>query len=127
MLPPIRRAKLNADTLFAGRATSSAPALWKNVKGKNTPRQPGISKRNLTSAWEQVQLLDLILDNPGITSIELAKITKIPSGRVNNLLQEYRNDGLVFAEILDDRKNIGTWRTNNGREKAMASPPGRKR
>jgi hypothetical protein len=93
--PPIKRATLNADTLFQGRGPSNAIPLWKSVKGTRKIEHK-LNIRTLKIARSEVDLLSLIEQFPGQTANFYA--SRLP-GRTNEwvriTLQQYAADGLV--------------------------------
>jgi hypothetical protein len=93
--PPIKRATLNADTLFQGRGTSNAIPLWKSVKGTRKIEHK-LNIRKLKIARSEVDLLSLIEQFPGQTANFYA--SRLP-GRsaewVRITLNQYAADGLV--------------------------------
>ena len=101
MQPPIKRATLNADTLFQGRGTSNGIPLWKSVPGKKTSERAA-DIRSLFSAKSEIALLDLLKQFPGQSGKFYAR--RLP-GRspewVRVTLHQYAADGLVRYARID--------------------------
>jgi hypothetical protein len=93
--PPIKRATLNADTLFQGRGTSNAIPLWESVPGKKKPER-GTDIRSFIAAKSEVDLLNLLKQFPGQGCTFYAR--RLPGRNaewVRVTLQQYAEDGLV--------------------------------
>ena len=95
MLPPIKRAK-NAGTLFNRMGTSSNPTPWRG-KTQKISSHHALLPLGMNRARKEVELLALILQNPGITSYELAAIINDSFDEVSRLLRAYKQDGLVVS------------------------------
>ena len=95
MLPKIKRATLNAETVLNGRGTSSNPPLWQYAKGGSQAKNLPFTKASLRSAQRQIALLDLVRLEPGKTSPYYAKKIKLSVAWVRDTLNEYQEDGVV--------------------------------
>jgi uncharacterized membrane protein len=94
MLPPIRHAKLNADTLLKGRGTSSNPPLF-DAKNRGWKDKRVLTPQFLNAAKSEVLVLQTIQENPGLTIKQIAEKTGFSRTKVELMLKDYRNDQLV--------------------------------
>lgn len=93
----LRRAKLSADTLFAGRATSSNPPIWREGRLQKGSDK-ALDMRRLKAAADEVKLLELIANYPGNTSGWYALRIKRLSAWVLTTLHTYKKDGIVRTD-----------------------------
>lgn len=92
------RAKLNADTLFAGRTKLDNPTLWQGGRTAPVIDNP-INERRLRAAANEVHLLELIAAYPGKTSGWYAKRIQRATGWTHTTLLKYAKDEIVRFEM----------------------------
>lgn len=97
MLPPIKRAKINADQLFKGRGTSSNPPMY-NSKNRGDKEKVIYPSYKCKTAKAEVLILQTIKDNPGLSALEITNKTGFKKDKVNLILANYHEDGLICFE-----------------------------
>ena len=97
MLPPIKRAKINADQLFKGRGTSSNPSLY-DSKHRGYKSKDPLSVCQAKAIKKEVVVLQTIKDNPGLSGREIARKTGFSKDKVHLILADYHKDGIISFE-----------------------------